>query len=288
MTTVTATMDDLIASLGGSMHVNPDLKALQEYLAQNMVRPTLPMHASTNVAFRPIPPSRSTSSSRKPMSLPSSYHASYSENAMMNQAFPSPMSQNSFSTFQEDDLSGSLMMNITTPTLTSRPGGPLRRTSSYGFGTASSSLQIPQSHSHNQYQTPSSPQTTYSNFDSDAFAPLYEQQQYHQSQTNPDPWAKIRSQAPNAFSQYNAGQNHLVTGPSQSSPFNSFRPPQGFGLQHQQTRSPSPNTEDDDEMDEDSIDADMDEDDEEEDRVEKAIMNDQYEEDMWNRGRMKF
>ncbi|WVW83736.1 hypothetical protein I302_105757 [Kwoniella bestiolae CBS 10118] len=283
MAAATATMDDLIASLGGSMHVSPDLKALQDYLAQNMVRPSMPL--SPNVSFRPIPPSRSTSSTRKPNSLPSSY--TYPESNML-QAYPSPIyQQNSyFGSFQDETL-----MSVTTPTQAQRPGGPLRRSSSYGFGFG---------------QAPPSPQTAYANFESDAFAPLWQeqqQQQYQHQQQAQDPWAKMRAQGPNAFSGYNA-----QAGPSHGNAFGGFRPAQGFGITQQPMMEtpPTPPAEDDEEMmDEDCIDAEMDDYNEEEDTVERVMgitsnsvgmdgrTMEQYggqrdHDDIWGRGRRKF
>ncbi|OCF60431.1 hypothetical protein L486_00064 [Kwoniella mangroviensis CBS 10435] len=291
MATATATMDDLVASLGGSMHVSPDLKALQEYLAQNIVRPSssIPL-SSPGISFRPIPPSRSTSSTRKPTSLPSSYSYPDSNMDMISQAYPSPISQhNSFfgSSLYQDDTT----MNVSTPNL-QRPGGPLRRSSSYGFG-----------------QAPPSPQTAYSNFEADAFAPLWQQQQQQIQVQVQDPWAKIRSAQGsnvNAFSQYH---QHQHAGPSQqpTSGFGSFRPPQGFGLVHQHQNHPmgmsetppTPPAEDDEEMmDEDSIDAEMDDYDDEEDTVERVmgitstsvVMQGQGrgDGDSWARGRRKY
>ncbi|WVQ67826.1 uncharacterized protein L199_006031 [Kwoniella botswanensis] len=295
MATATATMDDLVASLGGSMHVSPDLKALQEYLAQNIVRPSssIPL-SSPGISFRPIPPSRSTSSTRKPTSLPSSYSYPDPNMGMIPQAYPSPISQHNsfFGSFQDDSI-----MNVNTPTIhTQRPGGPLRRSSSYGFGLA-----------------PPSPQTAYSSFEADAFAPLWQQQQQQTQVQVQDPWAKIRSAQGsnvNAFSQYQQHQ-HQQAGPSQqpASGFGSFRPPQGFGLVHQHQyhpigvgmggTPPTPPAEDDEEMmDEDSIDAEMDNYDDEEDTVERvmgltstsvAIQGQgRGDVDSWARGRRKF
>ncbi|WRT66218.1 uncharacterized protein IL334_003171 [Kwoniella shivajii] len=291
MATATSTMEDLIASLGGSMHVSQeayDLKALQEYLAQTMVRPTLPL--SPNISFRPIPPSRSTSSTRKPTSLPSSY-ANFESN--VPQPYPSPMSQASFHSFTEDPS-----MNVTTPTLAQRPGGPLRRSSSYGFGC---SVQV----------TPSSPPTSYSAFDADAFAPLWQQPTSSQAHAQ-DSWARMSNQqsSSNAFaqSQHYGGDNG---GPSQACAFGAFRPPQGFGMgmnqqgfQYMGGRPPTPPDEGDEEMDEDAIDAEMDDDDEEEeDKVERVMglsatgagdripHHNQYggqDIDIWGRGRRNF
>ncbi|WWC61713.1 uncharacterized protein I303_104298 [Kwoniella dejecticola CBS 10117] len=302
MATATATMDDLVASLGGSMHVSSDLKALQDYLAQNMIRPSIPLPlASPNVFARPIPPSRSTSSTRQPTSLPSSYTYPHD----INQTYPSPIAQTSFSAFQEEGEGGpgpstSERMMMSTPTGMTRPGGPLRRTSSYGFGC---SLQV----------APSSPPTTWSNFDSDAFAPMWQQHLEHQKQQQQqvnDPWAKIRSQQSNAFSGQVSGSGsgynvqNPFSGSGQTSAFGgAFRPPQGFGLSaggnglgQMGGSPPTPPAEDDDEMDEDCIDAEMDEmeDDEEDDRIERpmgfVIANDsnQYtDSDGWDRGRGK-
>ncbi|WVF71607.1 hypothetical protein IAT40_006415 [Kwoniella sp. CBS 6097] len=292
----TATMDDLIASLGGSMHVSQegyDLKALQEYLAQTMVRPSLPL--SPNPAFRPIPPSRSASSTRKPSSLPSSYtypDGGMNMNMSLNQAYPypSPMSS-TFSSYAEEPQ----LLNAATPTGIQRPG-TLRRSSSYGFGCA---INV-------NVAAPSSPSASYSAFESDAFAPLWQQQQMEVQ----DPWAKMRSaQQGDAFHQYGYnsathGQENAFAGPSQPSGFGAFRPAQGFGLAQQGYpmqlghSPPTPPAEDDEEMDEDYIDAEMDEEEEEEeDRVERVMglsamdgAEGQYADgdEMYGRGRRKF
>ncbi|WWC70348.1 uncharacterized protein I206_104298 [Kwoniella pini CBS 10737] len=289
MATATATMDDLVASLGGSMHVSSDLKALQEYLAQNMIRPTIQLPlASPNVFSRPIPPSRSTSSTRKPSSLPSSYTYPHET----HQAYPSPIAQSSFSAFQEESEGGpgpstSEMMMMSTPTGITRPGGPLRRTSSYGFGC---SIQV----------APASPPATYSSFDSDAFAPIWQQRQQEQQQVS-DPWAKVKTQQTNAFSSFNP--NSAFSGSTGSSSFGNFRQPQGFGLSAGSTGlgqigggPPTPPAEDDDEMDEDSIDAEMDDMDDEEDdnKVQRSLgfpvvdsTNQHHNHDIWGRGRGK-
>ncbi|OCF36727.1 hypothetical protein I317_02971 [Kwoniella heveanensis CBS 569] len=284
-------MDDLIASLGGSMHVSQegyDLKALQEYLAQTMVRPSLPL--SPNPAFRPIPPSRSASSTRKPSSLPSSY--TFPDGGMnMNQAYPypSPIST-AFSSYADEPQ----LLNAATPTGIQRPG-TLRRSSSYGFGCA---INV-------NVAAPSSPSASYSAFESDAFAPLWQQQQMESQ----DPWAKIRAaQQGDAFHQYgynsaSHGQDNAFAGSSQSSGFGAFRPAQGFGLAQQTYpmgiggSPPTPPAEDDEEMDEEYIDCEMDEEEEEEDRVERVMglsaldgSEDQYADgdEMFGRGRRKF
>ncbi|WVR07185.1 hypothetical protein IAU60_004226 [Kwoniella sp. DSM 27419] len=278
----TATMEDLIASLGGSMHVSQegyDLKALQDFLARTISRPALPL-ASPNAPFRPIPPSRSTSVTRKPSSGPTSY--SYPESSGVPQPYPSPMMQSSFSSIAED---GQMLITAATPL--QRPGGPLRRSSSYGFGCAANG--------------PSSPATTYSSFDTDAFAPLYQEQVQ-----SSDPWARMRGQPSSAFGAY-PGEN--MAGPStfaaQPSAFGNgvFRQAQGFGQPQQafggmqRGRQPTPPDEEDEEMDEDAIDAEMDEDEDEEESVERVMgLNvggdvevDQAGGDvMWGRGRRKY
>ncbi|WVQ99285.1 hypothetical protein IAU59_006417 [Kwoniella sp. CBS 9459] len=289
-------MDDLIASLGGSMHVSQegyDLKALQEYLAQTMVRPSLPL--SPNPAFRPIPPSRSVSSTRKPSSLPGSY--TYPDGSMnLNQAYPYPSPISStFSSYAEEPA----MLSGATPTGLQRPG-TLRRSSSYGFGCA---INV-------NIAAPSSPSASYSAFETDAFAPLWQQQQQMEAQ---DPWAKMRSaQQGDAFHQYGYNstshvQENAFAGPSQSTGFGAFRPAQGFGLSHQGYplqmpmgiggSPPTPPAEDDEEMDEDFIDDEMDEEEEEEDRVERVMGLTSMDgaegqcadgDDMFGRGRRKF
>nr|XP_031857535.1 uncharacterized protein CI109_007042 [Kwoniella shandongensis]KAA5524607.1 hypothetical protein CI109_007042 [Kwoniella shandongensis] len=286
MAAATATMDDLIASLSGSMHVSQegyDLKMLQEYLSQHMALPTLPL--SPNTTYRPIPGSRSASSTRKPVSLPSSYFPE----APISQPYPSPLSQASFGSYN-DDIPAHFMLNDPTPT-GQRPG-QLRRSSSYGFGCAVAA-------------TPASPVTTYSSFEADAFAPVWQQQVERQSQTNQDPWGNMRGGngggSSFGFGTNNNQWNSAAAGPSQpSSGFGAFRAPQGFGQQFQvQHQPPTPPTEEDDEMDEDSVDAEMEMDEEEEDRVERVmglnamderdgVYGDNGEEEVWGRGRRKF
>ncbi|KAK8864264.1 hypothetical protein IAR55_001510 [Kwoniella newhampshirensis] len=287
MAAATATMDDLIASLSGSMHVSQegyDLKMLQEYLSQHMALPTLPL--SPNTTYRPIPGSRSVSSTRKPISLPSSYYAE----APISQPYPSPLSQASFGSYN-DDVPSHFMLNDPTPT-GQRPNH-LRRSSSYGFGCA---------------VVPSSPSTTYSSFESDAFAPVWQQQVERQVQTNQDPWSSMRGdsgfgdgggQLNGSSFGFGAGQSQwqsTASGSSQSSSgFGAFRPPQGFG-QIQHRVPPTPPIEDDEEMDEDCVDAEMEMEEDEEDRVERAMglsgVDEVYgtdaAEEVWGRGRRKY
>ena len=125
----------------------------QEYLTHHMVLPTLPH--SPSMKFRDLPPSRSISSTRKPLPLPSPY---FSDQPNQLLHYPSPVSHMSFHSSD----------NVSNSTPTQRPSS-LRRTSSYGFETS---------------QAPGSP----SGFETDAFACL-SQSSHPQSS---DPWASVR------------------------------------------------------------------------------------------------
>ncbi|ORY32559.1 hypothetical protein BCR39DRAFT_522843 [Naematelia encephala] len=133
-----ATMEDLVASLGGNMHVSQDgyeLKALHEFLSQNLAMPPItPM--SPTAHFHGMPSSRSASVTRKPTSLPSTYP--YTD--ALNQPLPTPSAYSMYPAEHDDE-----------PMFSPRPG-TLRRSSSYGFGTPVNA--------------------GLSGFESDAFAPL--------------------------------------------------------------------------------------------------------------------
>ncbi|XAO23674.1 hypothetical protein I312_102454 [Cryptococcus bacillisporus CA1280] len=161
MATVTAAMDDLIASLSANMHVSQegyDLKALHEFLAQSL---PLPFPSPTAYAYpvAPLPPSLS----RKPSSLPSYTYPSPTPTSL-----PLPHPPVSYERPQSNQTPGQ------------RPA-PLRRASSFGtvphsYAPAASAYQIPE--------------PSYAAFESDAFAPAW--QGAMQEAEPEDPWARIR------------------------------------------------------------------------------------------------
>ncbi|RSH81578.1 hypothetical protein EHS25_006200 [Saitozyma podzolica] len=243
-----ATMDDLIATISGGMHVSQegyDLKALQEYLAQTIVLPNLPPGMSPSTSYRPVPPSRAPSMTRKP----SSYPSSHVDLPAYGQPIASPMNHHHHThthAYAADQPSSPLQRPST-----------LRRSSSYGFGGVQASASSPYG------------------FESDAFAPLAQQQQ------SVDPWARMR--AAEKTSNPWAGTQWEQAGPS------SYQPPhmnQGFGAfggaryqspsrggMFRGRQGPGEDTaeeDDDDMMDEDRASAGMDEEDEE-DSVERVM-----------------
>ncbi|KAK1924400.1 hypothetical protein DB88DRAFT_510762 [Papiliotrema laurentii] len=178
-------MEDLISALSGSVHVSQDqydLKALEEYLAATIALPNIPISPAN--AFRPLPPSRSASTTRK------HFHDSFHPDAPAlsgSASFPSPglasSANGAFWNSAED---------VSMTTQVSRPG-TLRRTSSYGFGGTKEFAQS---------ATISS--DAYSSFQNDAFAPLYEQpapadrwRGFAQGEA-PNPWAGFAGTS-NAF-----------------------------------------------------------------------------------------
>ncbi|ODN79917.1 hypothetical protein L202_03806 [Cryptococcus amylolentus CBS 6039] len=191
----TATMDDLVASLSGNMHVSQegyDLKALQEYLSQNL---PLPMAPPSGGLGYPQTTSRSTSLTRKPSSLPSYTYPSPTPNAL---PLPSPYAQpqaqcqwqlQAQGQAQEQQAGTSASASYDPPSQISnlppaqRPAPPRRASS---FGTLPHSY-IPACSSGQQ---PSSPSTSYAAFESDAFAPIWKAEE---SAGVEDPWAKIRA-----------------------------------------------------------------------------------------------
>jgi len=193
-----ATMEDLIATISGGMHVGQegyDLRALQEYLAQHISHPPLGMPLSPSAPYRRVQSSRSTSTTRKTSSLPPSYQID--TNTASAQPYPSPIAQTSFppSTVSEE-------MIISTPV--QRPGS-LRRSSSYGFSA------------------PASP--GYAAFEGDAFAPLWDTQKMQAGPS--DPWARVHVsevQTVQAFQQSPqfTFQQPLVSSTEERSPWASF------------------------------------------------------------------
>ena len=198
----TEPMEDLISALSGSVHVSQDqydLKALQvskpcesqtkkqclisqEYLAATIALPNIPISPAN--AFRPLPPSRSASTTRK------HFHDSFHPDAPAlsgSASFPSPglasSANGAFWNSAED---------VSMTTQVSRPG-TLRRTSSYGFGGTKEFAQ-----------SASISSDAYSSFQNDAFAPLYEQpapadrwRGFAQGEA-PNPWAGFAGTS-NAF-----------------------------------------------------------------------------------------
>ncbi|OWZ81109.1 hypothetical protein C366_00074 [Cryptococcus neoformans Tu401-1] len=167
MATVTATMDDLIASLSGNMHVSQegyDLKALHEFLAQNL---PLPFPSPTAYAYPVVP--RPPPLSRKPSSLPSYTHPSPTPTSL-----PLPYNQT-----PHPPVSYERPQSSQTPA--QRPA-PLRRASS--FGTVPHSY-APAANSHQ------APEPSYAAFESDAFAPFW--QGAVEETEREDPWARIRN-----------------------------------------------------------------------------------------------
>ncbi|WVO22320.1 uncharacterized protein IAS62_003650 [Cryptococcus decagattii] len=166
MATVTAAMDDLIASLSANMHVSQegyDLKALHEFLAQSL---PLPFPSPTAYAYpvAPLPPSLS----RKPSSLPSYTYPSPTPTCLPLPYTQTPHPPVSYERPQSNQTPGQ------------RPA-PLRRASSFGtvphsYAPASSAYQIPE--------------PSYAAFESDAFAPAW--QGVMQEAEPEDPWARIR------------------------------------------------------------------------------------------------
>ena len=183
-------MDDLIGELTRNVHVSQEgyeLKALQvshhiviledksltaqDYLAATISMPNVAISPVTS--FRPLPPSRSTSSTRKHgLYQAQLHHAFHAEGSTSNSAFPAPypspglaLSNNGFWNSAED---------VTMP-MTAPPQRPstLRRTSSYGTYTLNA-----------QYAGNST--DTYS-FGDDAFAPLCQQPKMTYDKANP--WA---------------------------------------------------------------------------------------------------
>ncbi len=128
---------------------------LQEYLTRTIVLPNLQISPSTS--FHPLPPSRSTSSTRKPLSLPAAYFPDPAHQPNR----PSPICDMSFPS--SDDVA------MATPS--QRPSN-LRSSSSYGFETSLS--------------TPGSP----TGFEGDAFAPLSQPS----DPQSIDPWGRLRQQ----------------------------------------------------------------------------------------------
>ncbi|TYJ52103.1 hypothetical protein B9479_007311 [Cryptococcus floricola] len=207
----TATMDDLVASLSGNMHVSQegyDLKALQEYLSQNL---PLPMAPPTGGLGYPQPTSRSTSLTRKPSSLPSYTYPSPTPNALplpSPSPYAQPQAQLQWQQAQGQAQAQGQQAQAPTPAPASasydppsqiptlppaqRPAPP-RRASSFGTlphsyipACACSSAHQPQ-----PQPQPSSPSTSYAAFESDAFAPVWKAEE--SAVVGGDPWARIRA-----------------------------------------------------------------------------------------------
>lgn len=234
-----------------------DIARSQEYLARHIVLPTLAISPSTK--FHPLPPSRSTSSTRKSSSLPSSY---LSEQSIQPIPYPSPASNMSFHSSD----------NATKPSPAQRPA-TLRRTSSYGFESI---------------QAPGSP----SGFEGDAFAPLSQQVTDPQAS---DSWSRYRTPTPGADSRHSPWAAFGVQQPSFAyRPSQQYADPRNQHAALQSRAPPTPPDEDDEMcMDEDMVDEGMveetqgeEEDDEEAWWMGEGEGNQQVDVE-WQRGRRK-
>jgi hypothetical protein len=147
-------------------------------LSQSIQPPSLALHPASNT-YRPLPPSRSTSTSRYPPSYLPSHHAhSLSHESYLPESYGTPLQ----TPCPIDESTRSL----------SRPR-ILRRSSSYDFGRAGSGVSQSRA---------TSPYTEYSAFEGDAFAPLV---QDTCANGNPggysaDPWARWKQQSPESTS----------------------------------------------------------------------------------------
>lgn len=216
-----ASMEDLVATVSGSMHVSQeryDLQNFRDYLAQNMVVPS----QMSQPGF--LPPSRSTSTTRKTMAMPQPV------TTPNHQPYPSPVPHNSYTDY------GAV-----------RPGGSLQRQTSYGFGRPVELDGMDEA-------GPSSPMS-YDAFASDAFAPL---KRPHDEAA--DPWARMKQASAFGQQQHQQSSQQQQAGPS--NPWAAFgRSTNGFAAgvgvtqqQHQRARMPTPPDEDDEMMSEDEID----------------------------------
>ncbi|KAI9639625.1 uncharacterized protein MKK02DRAFT_39949 [Dioszegia hungarica] len=263
-----STMDELIQSMNGGAHVSQDLQALQEYLNQNIHAPAL--HPSSS-AFRNLPPSRSTSTNRNPPLHLGAHVHSLSHESYLPGAYATPLQT---PCIREDP---------SMPSSSSSRPRTLRRSSSYGFGSASGSSQ----------SRSASPYAEFSGgaFEGDAFAPLVQPEHIPA-----DPWAKWKQQSPESASAWSAfgggGQfaqpkhmngfgmgaqpsnhNHFFSHHQQSPQFGGtgrFQSPARAGV----GRPPTPPDEDDEmmDMDEGMVERAMRQEQEEEDAVEREMM----------------
>ncbi|KAL0250716.1 hypothetical protein I308_102899 [Cryptococcus tetragattii IND107] len=247
MATVTAAMDDLIASLSANMHVSQegyDLKALHEFLAQSL---PLPFPSPTAYAY-PVAP-RPHSLSRKPSSLPSYTYPSPSPTSLPLPYTQAPHPPVSYERPQSNQTPGQ------------RPAPP-RRASSFGtvphsYAPAASAYQIPE--------------PSYAAFESDAFAPAW--QGAMQEAEAEDPWARIRGAPTGDFGFAAAQAQPQITDRTGKQPYQFEHSLGGSGQSQQNVKAAQNN---------DAIGMDMDEDEDMEDNeLVESMMECGDEDDNW-------
>ncbi|KAL7421767.1 hypothetical protein Q5752_003538 [Cryptotrichosporon argae] len=172
-------MDDLIASLSGTVHVSQeayDLEAVKAHFARTLVLPVLPIPLSPVSPSRPLPGSRSQSRTRPPpMHFDTGAH----------QPFPSPAL-----VFQP---AADASMSMLTPSGRPNP----TRTGSYGFAH----LPAPGAQTQSEPSSPSALE-----YEADTFAPMWTDDAWAPAAAAPppkSPWAAFGGPgASNAFAGY--------------------------------------------------------------------------------------